>query len=92
MSDAAKPNGPERIAATIEGTALYEEPLFIDDRELARRIGIDPSELDRIVAALDRLGFAFPQRDRWFGNKRYWPAVVAVFAKYQTACANGELA
>jgi hypothetical protein len=52
------------------------EGLFVSDAELYRRLGVGPRTGRQAVMALERVG-QFPRKDPLFGNKRYWPAVVA---------------
>ncbi|HTC04885.1 MAG TPA: hypothetical protein VK749_15890 [Xanthobacteraceae bacterium] len=47
--------------------------LFVTDAELIRRIGV-PFALDR-----DPRTSGFPQKQKLWGNRRYWPAVAAYF-------------
>lgn len=50
--------------------------LFVSDAELYRRLGVGPRTGRIAVSALERSG-QLPKKDPLFGNKRYWPAVVA---------------
>lgn len=61
---------------------LHAEPevtLYITDAEVIRRMGV-PEKVARVALhELDRdpRRTGFPQKDRLFGNRRYWPAVRA---------------
>lgn len=50
--------------------------LFVSDAELYRRLGVGPRTGRLAVQALERSG-QLPKKDPLFGNKRYWPAVIA---------------
>lgn len=55
-----------------------KDKLFLTDAELIRRLGV-PEETGRAALnMLDRERRAgFPQKQRLWGNRRYWPAVKA---------------
>ena len=64
-----------------EQTEKPERPLtlFVDDKELIRRLGV-PVKVGRVaLSALDKQGTGFPRKQPLFGNRRYWPAVRAWF-------------
>ncbi|MBB3937895.1 winged helix-turn-helix domain-containing protein [Aureimonas phyllosphaerae] len=48
------------------------EKLFLDDREIAMRLGVKPNLFSAIAKTLEKSGF--PQPDPLFEDKRYWPA------------------
>lgn len=62
--------------ATIE---REKDKLFVNDAELMRKLGLDPKIARPIIKALDeqqsRTGF--PQKQKLWGGRRYWPAVKA---------------
>ena len=60
--------------------AAPQEGLFVSDVELYRRLGVGPRTGKIAVRALEPAGF--PEKDRLWGNKRYWPAV-RVFLDHQ---------
>lgn len=49
--------------------------LYLTDAEIARRIGQQPAEWQATAALLEKDGL--PRPDPLFGDRRYWPAVVA---------------
>jgi hypothetical protein len=59
--------------------------LFVTDAELLRRLGMPEKIGRRAIRELDKRlpGRApFPGKDPLFGDRRYWPAVVAWFDRY----------
>ena len=57
---------------------LRPQTLFVTDAELIRRIGVPEKIAREALRALDldagkRSGF--PQKNKLWGNRRYWPAV-----------------
>ena len=53
------------------------ETLYITDAELIRRMGV-PEKVAREAIRmmdLDPRKSGFPQKDKLWGNRRYWPAV-----------------
>lgn len=56
--------------------------LWITDAELIRRSGVPEKVMRPVLRRMDedrRSGF--PQKNRLYGNRRYWPAVQAYWAK-----------
>ena len=61
---------------------FQKETLWVTDAELIRRSGI-PEKIARVALQTldaDRRS-TFPQKQRLFGNRRYWPAVKAYFER-----------
>lgn len=58
------------------------ETLWITDAELIRRIGM-PEKIARArIRFLDsKPQYQFPRKSRFWGNRRYWPAVKDFFDK-----------
>jgi hypothetical protein len=53
------------------------ETLYITDAELIRRMGV-PEKIARAnIKALDEKRTDFPKKDKFWGGRRYWPAVKA---------------
>jgi hypothetical protein len=54
--------------------------LFVTDAELIRRLGV-PEKVARPAIHMldDKKGTGFPKKNPLWGNRRYWPAVVAYF-------------
>lgn len=51
--------------------------LYVTDAEMIRRMGV-PEKIARVaIYKMDRDKSGFPQKDKLFGNRRYWPAVRA---------------
>lgn len=50
-----------------------EIPLYIDDAEVAKRLGVDLQAFIEQLPDLEAAGF--PLRDKLLDNKRYWRAV-----------------
>jgi hypothetical protein len=75
---------------TNDRPAAPEEGLFVSDVELYRRLGVGPRTGRIAVRSLQHNGF--PPKDPLFGNKRYWPAVLAFLDdRYQYAAPSGGL-
>jgi hypothetical protein len=49
--------------------------LFVTDAEIIRRLGVSEKTGYIAIRQLDRSGLGFPQKQKLWGNKRYWPAV-----------------
>lgn len=49
--------------------------LYLDDKEIAKQLGVSVAEWAVIASRLARVGLPAP--DLLFGNRRYWPAVKA---------------
>lgn len=57
-----------------------KEKLLVTDTELIRRLGAPPKLATAALDALDKdPRSGFPQRQKLWGNRRYWPAVLAFF-------------
>lgn len=63
--------------------------LFVTDAELMRRLGV-PDEIARpAIAMLDRDPTSrFPRKQKMWGDRRYWPAVLAFFDRENGIVAN----
>jgi hypothetical protein len=55
--------------------------LFVTDAELMRRLGLDSKIARPVIAMLDaqHKTSGFPQKQKLWGNRRYWPAVKVWF-------------
>jgi hypothetical protein len=56
--------------------------LFVTDAELIRRLGVPEKIARGALRALDNMGgrhSGFPQKNKLWGNRRYWPAVRQYF-------------
>ena len=63
------------------------ETLWVTDAELIRRMGV-PEKIARVaLAELDRhhRKTGFPQKQEFWGNRRYWPAVKAYLDQHYSA-------
>ncbi|KTQ85103.1 hypothetical protein NS365_04710 [Aureimonas ureilytica] len=49
-----------------------QDKLFLDDKEIAARLGVRAAMFPSIAQVLEKDGF--PRRDPLFEDKRYWPA------------------
>ena len=57
------------------------DTLWVTDAELIRRSGIPRDHARRLLREFDRAPSGFPRKDELMGNRRYWPAVLAYFAR-----------
>jgi hypothetical protein len=58
------------------------DTLYITDAELIRRMGVPEKTARMVIRALDAdRKSGFPAKDRFFGGRRYWPAVRAYLDK-----------
>ena len=53
-------------------TAVFE-PLFLNDAEIAKRLGMTSAEWHPVAQVLERSGL--PRKDPLFGGRRCWPSV-----------------
>lgn len=53
-----------------------DQPLFVSDTELIRRLGVGEKTARVAIRELER-NRGFPKKDALFADKRYWPAVKA---------------
>lgn len=53
------------------------ETLYITDAELIRRMGVPEKIARATLRELDKRGTGFPQKQKIWGDRRYWPAVKA---------------
>lgn len=56
-----------------------KDKLWLTDAELIRRMGVPERVARATLTELDKRGTGFPQRQKLWGDRRYWPAVVAYF-------------
>jgi hypothetical protein len=52
---------------------------FVNDAEMLDRLNLPKKAGLSAIRLLDRMDKSFPQKDPFFGGKRYWPAVRAWF-------------
>jgi hypothetical protein len=58
------------------------DTLYITDAELIRRMGVPEKTARMVIRALDAdVKSGFPRKDKFFGGRRYWPAVRAYLDK-----------
>lgn len=57
-------------------TDARQETLFVTDAELIRRLGVPEKKARRVIQALDAKKAGFPQKQKLWGDRRYWPDVV----------------
>ena len=58
------------------------DTLYITDEELIRRLGVPRKAMRAALHMYDHdLSKGFPQKQKLFGNRRYWPAVKAYFER-----------
>ncbi|WP_144030870.1 hypothetical protein [Bradyrhizobium japonicum] len=58
------------------------DKLFLTDAELIRRLGV-PEKIARVnLRMLDAKPGDFPKKQKLWGDRRYWPAVVGYFDQH----------
>jgi hypothetical protein len=66
--------------ATLARPETQADPLYINDAELIRRMGIPEKKARHIIRYWDNNPkLLFPQKDKLCDGRRYWPAVKAFF-------------
>jgi len=62
------------------------ETLWVTDAELIRRSGVPEKIARATIQELDRNRLSgFPQKQKIWGNRRYWPAVKAYFERMNSS-------
>jgi hypothetical protein len=60
--------------------ASERDTLYVTDAELIRRMGVPEKIAREAIRALDaNRASGFPQKQKLFGDRRYWPACKAYF-------------
>jgi len=68
--------------ATLARPETQTDPLYINDAELIRRMGIPEKKARHLLRYFDNNPkLLFPQKDKLFDDRRYWPAVRAFLDK-----------
>ena len=75
---------PHEILQKLEDvidTLGKRQTLWVTDAELIRRMGVPEKIMRRALRSLDenRRTTGFPAKQKLFGDRRYWPAVLAYF-------------
>lgn len=67
--------------STPEAETLEREKdkLWVTDAELIRRMGVPEKTAREALRMLDAQRSGFPQKQKVWGDRRYWPAVQAYF-------------
>ncbi len=67
--------------STPEADTLEREKdkLWVTDAELIRRMGVPEKTAREALRMLDAQRSGFPQKQKVWGDRRYWPAVQAYF-------------
>jgi hypothetical protein len=53
--------------------------LWITDAEMIRRLGVPEKTARETIRMLDRQRSGFPQKQKLWGDRRFWPAVLGYF-------------
>lgn len=62
----------------MSDAALDRDTLYVTDAELIRRLGVPERSARAAIAYLDEHPrHGFPKKQKMWGDRRYWPAVVA---------------
>lgn len=56
-----------------------KDKLWLTDAELIRRMGVPEKTAREAIRMLDAQRKGFPQKQKVWGDRRYWPAVQAYF-------------
>jgi hypothetical protein len=56
-----------------------KDKLWVSDAELIRRLGVPEKIMRANLRELDRNGSGFPKKQKFYGDRRYWPAVQAYY-------------
>lgn len=56
-----------------------KDKLWVTDAELIRRMGVPEKTAREALRMLDAQRSGFPQKQKVWGDRRYWPAVQAYF-------------
>jgi hypothetical protein len=56
-----------------------KDKLWVSDAELIRRMGVPEKTARETLRVLDTKRAGFPQKQKLWGDRRYWPAVKAYF-------------
>jgi hypothetical protein len=62
-----------------------KDKLWVTDAELIRRLGVPEKIARETLRMLDRQQNAFPAKEKIWGDRRYWPAVLAYFDRQYAA-------
>lgn len=62
-----------------EDTSPSRDGLWVTDAEIIRRLGVSEKTGYAAIHRLEKTGMGFPEKQRVWGKKRYWPAVRAFF-------------
>ena len=65
--------------------------LWVSDAELVRRLGVPEKIARATVRMLDRdPGSGFPRKQKLWGDRRYWPAIVSYFDQHYGRRGGGD--
>jgi hypothetical protein len=59
-----------------------KDKLYVTDAELIRRLGVPAKTARAVIQELDAKATGFPQKQKLWGDRRYWPAVKAYFDRH----------
>lgn len=64
------------IAPEVEADeAPARDGLWVTDAEIIRRLGVSEKVGYAAIHRLEKSGLGFPEKQKTWGKKRYWPAV-----------------
>jgi hypothetical protein len=70
---------PEQVELRSDASASHRDALFVTDAEIIRRLGVSEKVGYAAIHRLEKSGLDFPEKQRVWGKKRWWPAVLAWF-------------
>jgi hypothetical protein len=71
------PDMEQPEARTGRKRGMLRDGLFVTDEELIKKLGVPEKIARQALQALDAQRTGFPQKQKLWGDRRYWPAVRA---------------
>lgn len=72
-------DAPSIAPESEEDVSTSRDGLWVTDAEIIRRLGVSEKTGYRAIRSLEKTGLGFPEKQRVWGKKRYWPAVKDFF-------------
>lgn len=68
-------DAPSIAPESEEDTSTSRDGLWVTDAEIIRRLGVSEKTGYTAIHRLEKSGLGFPEKQKVWGKKRYWPAV-----------------